>query len=345
MLKNTRPLLLFPVLLLAACGPKENAPSVTPPPVPESLQVTLTGPSEVTTTTEQTWTATTSSNVKRVEFYLDGQAIGTDTEAPFEVTRSFAHTDNGGHTLKAVATTAQGTQASQDATFTVRIAAPVQPQPQPDPKPQPQPTVPLPFIPEVGAAVGTGDGTPVGTVRVSPNAQEVEFMHLLNEARTKGTMNGVDVRAGTCLEGIAPGTLKPLTYNGLAAYATRKHSVYLGTWGFEGHYELNPNHPNFYGYEANIRLLRAYKEFGLPEPGFTVFQGENVTASPREDDKASDALMRFLKSRGHCETLASDYITNFGVGFYSVPDAQYKNGPLTVYASNWTVYFSRPDDL
>ena len=76
-----------------------------------------------------------------------------------------------------------------------------------------------------------------------------------------------------------------------------------------------------------------------------MFQGENVTASSQEDDKASDALMRFLKSRGHCETLASDYITNFGVGYFKGPDEWYKNGELKVYASNWAVYFSRPDDL
>ena len=209
------------------------------------------------------------------------------------------------------------------------------PDPGPQPQPQPQPTAP--FIPAAGAAVGTGDGTKLGTVYVSPNAQEVEFITLLNEVRTKGTVNGVDVRAGTCLAGVQPGTLKPLTYNGVMAYASRKHSTYMGTWGFEGHDEFNTAHPNFYGQRLGDRLYRAYAELGLGTPGM-VSGGEIVTAN---GNQASQAIDAFLHSLPHCQILAQNNITSIGVGY--IP-ATYENATTTkpiVYRNNWTVNFGR----
>ena len=216
------------------------------------------------------------------------------------------------------------------------LPAPVPPVTNPDPGPQPQPQPAAPFIPAAGAAVGTGDGTKLGTVYVSPNAQEVEFMTLLNEVRTKGTVNGVDVRAGTCLAGVQPGTLKPLTYNGVMAYASRKHSTYLGTWGFEGHDELNTAHPNFYGASYADRVTRAHQELAggiFPNAG-----GEIVTAN---GNQASQAIDAFLHSLPHCQILAQNNIASIGVGY--IP-ATYENATPTkpiVYRNNWTVTFGR----
>ena len=208
------------------------------------------------------------------------------------------------------------------------------PEPQPQPQPQPKPI----FIPAAGAAVGTGDGTKLGTVYVTPNQQEVDFMHLLNEVRTKGTLNGADIRAGTCLEGVQPGTLKPLTYNGVMAYASRKHSKYLGTWGYEGHFENNKSHPNFYGYDLADRLDRAYAELGLGTPGM-VSGGEIVTSGGGTRNSASRALTGFLKSLPHCQLLAQNDIDSAGVGYFAGKYGQ--NGSLTIYSNNWTVNFGR----
>lgn len=209
------------------------------------------------------------------------------------------------------------------------------PDPGPQPQPQPQPTAP--FIPAAGAAVGTGDGTKLGTVYVSPNAQEVEFITLLNEVRTKGTVNGVDVRAGTCLEGVQPGTLKPLTYNGVMAYASRKHSTYLGTWGYEAHNELNASHPNFYGATVGDRIRRAYTELELGTPGM-VSGGEIINANL---NAAEWSIKIFLKSTPHCTILAQDDVSSMGVGFFTSTPTPYQNGSLTVYPNNWTVNFGR----
>lgn len=217
------------------------------------------------------------------------------------------------------------------------LPAPVPPVTNPDPGPQPQPQPTAPFIPAAGAAVGTGDGTRLGTVYVSPNAQEVEFMTLLNEVRTKGTVNGVDVRAGTCLAGVQPGTLKPLTYNGVMAYASRKHSTYMGTWGFEGHEELNSAHPNFYGYDLADRIYRAYAELGLGTPGM-VSGGENVTA---RGNQASQAIDAFLHSPPHCTSISQNDIASVGVGYVNAPYESGTPTKPTVYDNNWTVNFGR----
>ncbi|RTR23128.1 CAP domain-containing protein [Deinococcus radiophilus] len=217
---------------------------------------------------------------------------------------------------------------------------PVPPVTTPDPGPQPQPQPTAPFIPAAGAAVGTGDGTKLGTVYVSPNAQEVDFMTLLNEVRTKGTVNGVDVRAGTCLAGVEPGTLKPLTYNGVMAYASRKHSTYLGTWGFEGHNELNTAHPNFYGASYADRVTRAYQE--LADGAFPNAGGEMVAyGSGNSNLFAAQTVTGFVHSLPHCQILAQNNIASIGVGY--IP-ATYENATPTkpiVYRNNWTVTFGR----
>ena len=330
-------LLTLPVLLLASCGslggPPTTPGSTTPgSTTPETVNVTLSGPVNVTSTAPQLWEALTSPNVTRVEFFLDSISLGTDPQAPFQTSPSFTASQNGAHVIKAVATTAAGTQKTATLSVTVNIAGTTTPT---------QPPTGQIFIPAAGAAVGTGDGTKLGTVYVSPNAQEVDFMTLLNEVRTKGTINGTDARAGTCLEGVQPGTLKPLTFNGVMAYASRKHSEYLGSWGYEGHEELNSSHPNFYGATVGDRIRRAYSELRLGAPGM-VSGGEMAAyGSSNFNLSATQTVTGFLHSPPHCQLLAQNNIASVGVGYVS---AAYQDGTAaqpTRYENNWTVNFGR----
>ena len=191
-----------------------------------------------------------------------------------------------------------------------------------------------PFIPAAGAAVGSGNGTPLGTVYVTPNTQEIEFLNLLNEARTQGTVQGQSQRAGTCLETVQPGTLKPLTYNGPLAFASRKHSTYLASWGYEAHEETNASHPAFYGSNMASRQQRAYAELvpSVPWRG-----GSEIVTAGTERPTAAQAVVAFLHSPGHCRAITDPRMTGVGTGY--VQGEWRKNGDLNVYPHNWTANF------
>lgn len=226
------------------------------------------------------------------------------------------------------------------ALLTVLLSAcgggPAQPQPQPPgggttPAPAPAPTTV--FIPEASAAVGTGDGTVLGKVYVSPTTQEVEIMRLVNEVRTKGTLNGVDAIAGSCVEGtFTPGTLRPLTYNGLYAYAARKHAVYMSEVGYEFHSETQSSSPQYYGATVRDRVIRAYKEqAGLtktyPDHGstnHTAYGGEYVVTGRSTPEQAMRAWM---ESPGHCSGIMNPAKTMFAAG--------HALGPLETSANRW----------
>ncbi|GAA5533935.1 Ig-like domain-containing protein [Deinococcus aluminii] len=169
------------------------------------------------------------------------------------------------------------------------------------------------FIPSVGAAVRSGNGTLEGTVRVSPNAQEVEVMRLVNEVRTKGTLNGQDAISGTCAAGtFRAGELLPLSYNGTLAHAAIQHSTYISQVQYEAHSETVTSSPYFYGATVGDRVARSLKLFGGPERGAS----ENVVigyATPLE------AMRAWMNSTGHCNNIMNPAATVLGVGYRENP--------------------------
>lgn len=115
------------------------------------------------------------------------------------------------------------------------------------------------YVPVAGAAVGSGDGTKEGTVYIVPTAEDIQFLNFVNEVRTKGTLNGVDITKGTCVEGsFIP--LNSLTYNGLFAFAARKHADYVVFNDISSHNETDSSSPYFYGATVRDRVQRAYLE-------------------------------------------------------------------------------------
>lgn len=187
------------------------------------------------------------------------------------------------------------------------------------------------FIPAPGAAVGTGDGTVLGTVYVSPVAEEVEVMRLVNEVRTQGTLNGADAIRGSCVEGeFKPGTLRPLSFNGLYAYAARKHAVYMSEVAYEGHAQTKTDSPYFYGATVRDRVVRAYKEQAGLEKSYVgdnnvIDGGENAASGYKTPE---EVMRAWMQSEGHCMNIMYPHhkMMSAGVAFRtykSVPDIKY----------------------
>lgn len=172
------------------------------------------------------------------------------------------------------------------------------------------------YIPGAGAAVGSGDGTKEGTVYIVPTAEDIQLLTLVNEVRTKGTLNGVDITKGTCVDGsFTP--LNALTYNGLFAYAARKHAEYVVRNESVTHYEDDSNSPYFYGATVRDRVQRAYLEqAGLNK----VYQGDNTTTyggellAPIAGD-ASETVLDFMHSPNHCRAMMRLGLTDIGTGY------------------------------
>ncbi len=214
--------------------------------------------------------------------------------------------------------------------------APGTPTPIPTPTPNPTPSPPVLFIPAAGAAVGTGDGTKTGTVYVSPSAEEVQLMNFVNEVRTTGKINGTGATAGSCVAGkFTP--LKPLTFNGLFAYAARKHATYLSEVGYEGHTESQTASPFFYGATAVDRLTRAFKEqaaIGNVVSG----AGENAAAN----FPTPEAVLRtWMQSPGHCANIMNlaPSTKMMGVGYHDSPAdvASTRYGKTWVLVAGWVL--------
>lgn len=215
-------------------------------------------------------------------------------------------------------------------------STPPPPTPTPTPTPEPTPPTPTPttvFIPAVGATVGSGDGTVTGTVRISPNAEEIELLTLTNELRTKGTVNGQNFTASTCVDGtFKKDTLQPLTFHGLLSYAARKHSTYLSEVGYDGHVELQPESPFFYAATRGDRLNRAYADHGLDPLGIT--PGE-VLATGYTRPNATATLRDWMSSPSHCKILMWDSTKFMGAGYhYSEP-----NTAANRWGQSWTMMF------
>ncbi|AFD27457.1 CAP domain-containing protein [Deinococcus gobiensis] len=194
---------------------------------------------------------------------------------------------------------------------------PIETPPPSNPNPPTNPTTPDKplYIPGAGAAVGSGDGTKEGTIYISPSADEVQLMNLINEVRTKGTVGGTDAISDSCVAGkYVP--LKALTYNGLYSFAARKHADYITNIANEAHYENQTNSTFFYGRTVNERVVRTYKELaGLNK----YYIGENVTSYGGELTSPArqtvlEAVRSWMHSSGHCAAIMDPDIYDFGAG-------------------------------
>ncbi|MCD0164149.1 CAP domain-containing protein [Deinococcus sp. 12RED42] len=208
--------------------------------------------------------------------------------------------------------------------------------PMPPPTPEPTPPTPTPttvFIPAVGATVGSGDGTVTGTVRISPNAEEIELLTLINELRTKGTVNGQNFTANTCVDGtFKKDTLQPLTFHGLLSYAARKHSTYLSEVDYDGHMELQTESPFYYGGTVQERFDRAYIDHNLIPPKLK--PGE-IVGTGMSRSNAVAILRDWMASPGHCAVLMYEQAKHMGAGHYYVQP----NTAANRWGHSWTMMF------
>lgn len=223
----------------------------------------------------------------------------------------------GQYGLRVTATGSDG--QTQTADVVLNVAAVPQP---------PQDQVKPLYLPAPGAPVGSGDGTKEGTVYVSPSAQEAEVLVLVNEVRTKGTLNGTPATAGTCVGGnFSP---RPaLTYNGLFAYAARKHAEYSANVGYEAHSETQMTSPYFYGATVRERIVKTYLEQASLQKAYVgdhnaYYGGELATAAR---STPSEAVQAWLHSSAHCTVLMEPNLKQMGTGM--------ANGPLNVSKGLW----------
>lgn len=207
------------------------------------------------------------------------------------------------------------------------------PSPPTTPVPSPDPVPTTVFIPTTNAPAGTGNGTTIGTVRISPNFQEVEVMTLANELRTNGTINGQDALAGTCAaSNFQKNTLKPLTYQGLFAFAARKHSTYIAEVGYDGHDELQTASPYFYGESPRARKDRAYSDFAILS---TNAGPAEIVATGRTRPTPEAALRAWMASAPHCAILMNATLDFMGAG-YAYAEV---NTAANRWGHSWTMMF------
>ena len=259
---------------------------------------------------------TVTATITPAHGYNQNVTYSASSDAGLSVTQNanvftVSSTTPGSHTLTVTATGADGQVKTSSAQIVVQGSAGV-------------------FIPAVGAPVGSGDGTKTGTVYVSPNQQEVELLQLVNEVRTKGTINGVNVTAGSCVASFTP--LNPLRYDGLLAFAARKHAEYEVNVGDEGHIETFTNSPYFYGTNPSNRAQRAYLQLA----GLTVTGAGEVSGSYAS---AADMVRGWVDDEPHCKILMDPLNTVMGSGYTSSGQAKpfMNSNNLNIYPNNWVL--------
>lgn len=142
------------------------------------------------------------------------------------------------------------------------------------------------------------------------------MLQLINEIRTTGKVNGIDVTSGSCVDGSFT-ALKPLKYSGVLSYMARKHATYMSNVGYEGHSENNATSPYYYGTTVSDRKTRAYKDLGVVE----VYGAGEIVITGRTSPE--EAVKDWMKSAGHCRIIMLNSISTFGAGHdYAVPDRQ-----------------------
>lgn len=207
---------------------------------------------------------------------------------------------------------------------------------------------PAGLLPSAGATLGSIIGEEqYGKVSVVPSHDEVEVMQLINELRTRGTLNGESsVRVGTCAANWTP--LKPLDYSGVLALAARNHAVYTISnpidWGNypkpielggTAHIEAVTG-KNFTGIQKEDRISYAasqanmisngapYGEIAIADMVSGIYQPMNVIG----------AVNGWLKSQHHCEAMMTPTFTHMGVGVAkSLVDGTTTSGWITNFGT------------
>lgn len=186
------------------------------------------------------------------------------------------------------------------------------------------------FIPVAGAAVGSGDGTKIGTVYVSPTQQEIDVLNLVNEVRTKGSINGTNIISGTCAEGNWSAK-SALTYNGILAYSARKHADYLAYEKYEGHSESNTSSRYFYASTPEDRIA---KTNSVTNNQVSIYAYETAGAGHTRP-QAIDMVSGWMKSTVHCQIIMNSSLSEFGSGYAKGNWDE----SIGLYENNWVAMF------
>ena len=206
-------------------------------------------------------------------------------------------------------------------------------------------------VPAVGAPVGSNlvPGNPVTAVRDSPNAEEVQLLQLMNEVRTKGTLNGQDMRGVSCLQGESFSPRPALAYSGVLSHAARKHATYMGFVGYMAHQEKieeDKSSRYFYGVTGVDRMQKSIDEAGLTKTHTFMAQnsGENVSGGTPGDGEtgfadALEVMKAWLDSPSHCANLMNPSWEYAGIGYVrnDTPDI---STPLHKHMHSWVQVFS-----
>jgi hypothetical protein len=184
---------------------------VTPPPDTTPPNVSIASPAGGNVSGTVTISANASDNVgvTRVDFFVNGSLVGSDSTAPYQYSWNTAAVGNGAATLRAIAYDAAGNSA-QSAIVTVNVANVVAP---PPPPPPPADTTP----PTVSIASPIG-GTVSGTVTVSVSATDnvgVTRVDLLVNEQVVGTDSSTPWKFSWNSAGVADGAvrLKAVAYD------------------------------------------------------------------------------------------------------------------------------------
>lgn len=161
---------------------------------------------------------------------------------------------------------------------------------------------------------------PFWETEITPGAAERELLELLNELRTRGTVNGdADARRGSCWPDFTP--LHPWAYHGALHLAARGHAAYLqaeiAAGGTLRHEQTNRANPFYTGTHPWDRSRAAARAFAYPPTG----HGENLALGQRS---AADAVRGWLLSPSHCALLRGE---DRFAGTGGLPSAR---GPLWV---------------
>ena len=166
----------------------------------------------------------------------------------------------------------------------------------------------------------------------SPNERQV--FALVNEVRTKGTLNGdAAAVAGTCAAGAATSPLRALLPSSVGYLAASAHAGWFGTYGYTAHVEPDRNFASFYGETLSDRAFRAMQTVGTSVSYIGL--GENAAAG---QTSPTEVMKAWLRSAGHCSNIMDPGYTHMAPGYAAAP-AYIAQNRGNVYRDSWVQVF------